>query len=119
MQAPWIFGKRVPHFSIEVHDGSTVSIVITQVWAYRELFEAEGIQGGRMGATDTSKGEFVRLLPKIDLSKDGEQDRVVHVIKNVMRNLAMRVPVDGTVEAESPVSKLLETLRAMSNMHFV
>ena len=72
-----------------------------------------------MGTTETSKGEFVRLLPKIDLSKDGEQDRIVHVIKDLMKNLAMRVPVDGAVEADSPVSKLLETLRAMSNMHFV
>ena len=53
----------MPTFAVEIHSETTLSVVITQVWNYREMFESHGVQGGRMGATETSKGEFVRLCP--------------------------------------------------------
>ena len=68
-----------------------------------ERFEAQGIQGGRTGATETSKGEYVRLLPKIDITKEGEGDRIVQVIEEVLHNLAVRVPVEGQCGPETEV----------------
>jgi len=96
-----------------------LSIVITQVYNYRELFEAQGIQGGRMNATESSKGEFVRLMLKIDITKEGESERVVQVIDKVLKNLALRVPVEGKTDPQTPVGQFLVKLRDMPNMHFV
>ena len=96
-----------------------LSVVITQTYNFREAFEAQGIQGGRINVTEGSKGEFVRLLTKIDITKDGESDRIVDVIQNVLRNLALRVCVDGKAEPETPVGEFLARLRRMPNMHFV
>ena len=93
--------------------------MITQVYNYRELFEAQGIQGGRMNATESSKGEFVRLMLKIDITKEGESERVVQVIEKVLKNLAMRVPVEGKSDLQRPVGQFLAKLRDMPNMHFV
>jgi len=96
-----------------------LSIVITQTYNYREAFEAQGIQGGRINATEGSKGEFVRLLTKINITENGESDRIVEVIEKVMCNLALRVCVDGKTEPETPVGQFLARLRRMPNMHFV
>ena len=93
--------------------------MITQVYAYRELFEAQGIQGGRMNATESSKGEFVRLMLKIDITKEGESERVVQVIDKVLKNLALRVPMEGKTDPQTPVGQFLVKLRDMPNMHFV
>ncbi len=68
---------------------------------------------------DTSKGEFVRLLLKIDITKDGESDRIVEVIEKVLHNIALRVCVDGKADPETPVGQFLAKLRGMPNMHFV
>ena len=59
-EVPPYFGKRPTTWSIEVHDRNTLSIVITQVYSYRDRFDAMGVPGGRIGATDTSKGDYVR-----------------------------------------------------------
>ena len=56
-EAPPCWGKRVPTWSMEIHSERELSIVITQVYSFRDLFESQGIQGGRMGATETSKGQ--------------------------------------------------------------
>ncbi len=58
-EAPPCFGKRPATFSLEIHDESTLSIVISQVYAYRNRFEAMGIPGGRVGVTETSKESFL------------------------------------------------------------
>ena len=51
-EVPPCFGKRPTTWSIEVHDSSTLSIVITSVYSYRDRFDAMGVPGGRIGATD-------------------------------------------------------------------
>ena len=61
----------------------------------------------------------MRLLPKIDITKEGEGDRIVQVIEEVLHNLAVRVPVEGQCGPETPVGKFLARLRRMPNMHFV
>jgi hypothetical protein len=96
-----------------------LSIVVTQVYGYRDLFEAQGIQGGRMNATESSKGEFVRLMLKIDITKEGESERIVQVIDKVLKILALRVPVEGKCDPQTPVGQFLAKLREVPNMHFV
>ena len=61
----------------------------------------------------------MRLLPKIDITNEGEGDRIVQVIEDVPRNLAVRVPVESQCGPETPVGKFLASLRGMPNMHFV
>ena len=72
-----------------------------------------------MNATETSKGEYVRLMQNVDITKQGEDERIVSVIDKVLRNVALRVLVDGTCEPGSPVGQFLARLRGMPNMHFV
>ena len=119
-EASPLFGKRVPTFSIEVHSDTNVSIVITQVFNFRDAFEAQGIQGGRMqGTAENPKGEFVRLMLKLDVSKQDQIDRVVKVLEEVLHNLAIRVTIDGKVEEKTAVSDFIAKLRERPNMHFV
>ena len=64
-------------------------------------------------------GEYVRLMPNVDITKEGEEERVLAVITQVLHNLAMRVLVDGVCEPDTPNANFLDKLRAMPNMHFV
>ena len=64
-EAPPCWGKRVPTWSMEIHSERELSIVITQVYSFRDLFESQGIQGGRMGATETSKGAPLFVCPSV------------------------------------------------------
>ena len=92
---------------------------LSQVYVFRSRFEEMGIRGGRIGATDNSKGDYVRLMEHVDVSKEAERTRVTQVLEKVLKNLALRVLVDGDVEAASPVADFIEILRARPHMHFV
>lgn len=115
-EAAPVYGKKVSSFNIEIHNNSEISIVMTHVFPYREGFERFGVQGGRINVTPTSKGDYVRLMPKIDVTKD--EQTIIKVIEEVLHNVALRVLVDGTCDDESPVGKFLEKLRERPNMHF-
>lgn len=87
-EAPPCFGKRPATWAVELHDSTCLSVVVTQVYPYRDRFEAMGIPGGRVGATDTSKGDFVRLLKHLDVSKEDEGARLKEILDKVLRNVA-------------------------------
>ena len=72
-----------------------------------------------MGVTETSRGDYVRLMKNVDVTKDGEVARIVEVLDTVMKGLALRVVVDGQAGPESAAAKLLSTLRQRPHMHFV
>ena len=42
----------------------------------------------KVGATDTSKGDFVRLLKHLDVSKQDEGARLKEILDKVLRNVA-------------------------------
>ena len=115
-EAAPVYGKKVTTFNIEILNDVEVNIVITHVYAFRDGFETIGIQGGRIGATSNTKGEYVRLMPKLDVVK--EEDRVIKVIEDVLHNVALRALLDGKYEENTPVDKFLKTLRERPNMHF-
>ena len=115
-EAAPVYGKKVTSFNIETHNDTEISIVITHVFSYREGFERNGIQGGRINATPTSKGDYVRLMPKINVTRDAEN--VSKVIENVLQNVHLRVLVEGKCESDTPVGKFLDQLRERPNMHF-
>jgi len=117
-EAPPCFGKRPAAFAIEVLDASTVSIVISQVYNFRDRFEEMGIQGGRVNVTETSRGDFVRIMKNVDVSLAEEKQRIDEVLEKVLHNLTLRVLVDGSVEADSEVARWLDGLRGRRNMHF-
>ena len=86
-EGPPCFGKKVPTFSIEIHNDKEVSVVVTQVYSYRDRFEAHGIQGGRVGATESSKGEYVRLMLRCDHTKSAFKPKC---IRNANTNTAFK-----------------------------
>jgi hypothetical protein len=110
------YGKKVTTFSIEVHSSTELSIVITHVYAFRDGFEKHGVKGGRFGATANTKGDYVRLMPRIDVTKD--EDRVMEVIEDVLHNVGLRVLIDGKYEEDSPVGAFFTKLRERLNVHF-
>jgi len=111
-----VYGKKVTKLSIEVHNTTEISIVITHVYAFRDGFEKLGIQGGRCGASEKSRGEYVRLMPKINVTTD--EDRVVQMIEEVLHNAHLKVLVDGDCKNDSPVGVFLTKLRERPNLHF-
>ena len=117
-EAAPVYGKKVTKLSIEVHSNTEVSIVITHVYAFRDGFERLGIQGGRLAttATATTKGEYLRLMPKINVST--QTDKVDKVLEDVLHNAQLKVVVDGEAEENSPVGLFLAKLRERPNLHF-
>ena len=115
-EAAPVYGKKFTTFSIEVHSQTELSIVMTHVYAFRDGFEKHGIKGGRFGASEKTKGEYVRLLPKIDVTKD--ESRVIKVIEDVLHNVVMRILVEGDYEDNSPVGQFMAKLRERPNMYF-
>ncbi len=67
------------------------------------------------------EGDYVRVMKRVDLAKEsGEEARIIEVLESVLKNLSMRVFIDGTCENdEAPVCKLIAKLRQRSHMHFV
>ena len=115
-EAAPVYGKKVTSFNIETHNDTEISIVITHVFSYREGFERNGVQGGRINVTPTLKGDYVRLMPKINVTRDAEH--VTKVIENVLQNVHLRVLVDGEYKDDSPVGVFLTKLRERPNLHF-
>ena len=56
-------------------------------------------------------------MKNIDVTKDGA--RIVQVIEEVLKNVALRVLVEGVCEPETPVSMFIAKLRDRPNMFFV
>ena len=103
--------------NIEVHSDTEISIVITNVHAFREGFERHGIQGGRFGATDKStKGEYVRLMPKLNVTTS--EDKVYTMIEDVLHNAQVRVLIDGEYQDDSPVGLFFAKLRERPHLNF-
>jgi len=113
-----VFGKRPTTVSVEVQDEKTVSLVFSQVYIFRERFEVLGVPGGRVGASENAKGDYVRIMKDQDVSDSAVLDRISQVIEKVLKNLAVRVLVDGKCEADTPVAIFLASLRKRPNMHF-
>ena len=112
-----VYGKKVTSMSVEVHSETEISIVFTNVYAYREGFEKHGVQGGRCGGTDKSKGEYVRLMPKINVTTS--EDKVYTVIEDVLHNAQLRVMTDGEKYMDdSPVGTFIAKLRTRPNLNF-
>jgi len=53
-----------------------------------------------------------------DCSDSTVLDRISQVIEKVLKNLAVRVLVDGKYEVDTPVAMFLASLRKRPNMHF-
>jgi len=53
-----------------------------------------------------------------DVSDSAVLDRIAQVIEKVLKNLAVRVLVDGKYEVDTPAAIFLASLRKRSNMHF-
>ena len=56
-------------------------------------------------------------MKNIDVTKDGA--RIVQVIEEVLKNVALRVLVEGVSESETPVYDFIAKLRDRPNMFFV
>ena len=83
-EAPPCFGKKVVTMSVEIHDASTVSLVFMNTYVYKANLDALGVGGGRINVTDTSKGDYVRFLKSLDVSKDAEKvEEVFKAMKNI------------------------------------
>ena len=82
-------GKRVsvpagdvsfPHF----HDANTVSLVFMNTYVYKDRLDALGVGGGRINVTDNSRGDYVRFMKSLDVSKDDEKvEEVFKAMKNI------------------------------------
>ena len=57
------------------------------------------------------------MMKNIDVTKDGA--RIVQVIEEVLKNVALRVLAEGVSEPETPVSMFIAILRDRPNMFFV
>ena len=84
-EAPPCFGKKPVAMSVEIHDAETVSLVFVNTYVYKDRLDALGISGGRINVTDNSKGDYVRFLKNVIVTKD--EAKVEEVFK-AMKNIA-------------------------------
>ena len=118
-ESPPCFGKKPITWNVEIHDESHLSLVITQVYAFKSRFEANGIQGGRINITEAlPKGDYIRFLKGVDVSKEDSVKTFDDVLNKILKNVAVRVLIDGEEKADTPVAKVLEIWRQRPNMHF-
>ena len=64
----------------------------------------------------------MRIMKNADVSQEGEVQRIMEVLDDVLKSLALRVFLSGSFDekdTESPVSKILATFRKRPHMHFV
>jgi len=88
-ESPPVYGKKPVAISCEVHDEHTVSLVYCNTYAFLDRFNAAGISGGRINATETSKGDYVRFQRNVDLSDEAQVKSVTEdVFKTVLKNVA-------------------------------
>ncbi len=105
--------------SIEIEDAQTMSMVISgKIYNYRERFLAMGVQGGRAprSAAD-AKGRYVQFMKSIDASN--EEHRVLDVFGDkCLKNLAVKVIVDGACGQDDDSMKLINKLRELPSLFF-
>ncbi len=71
---------------------------------YRDRFNEKEVPGGHSGGAEgEDKGPYCRVIKNLDCSKDSECDKLFDIIgSGVMKHVASRVTVEGTVVDDSP-----------------
>ena len=94
----------------------TVSLVITgNTWNFRDDLEKNGIAGAR--ASDEG-GAYYRFLKHADISDAAGKQQIMGLV-DIFNKQALRVVVDPTPEADTPVSEFFDELRKLTCLHFV
>ena len=82
-------------------------------------FASAGIGGGYANPDADERGPYVRTLMDLDVSKEGDKQRVFDMLgAGVLNDLSVRVLVEGEVEDETPVASFIAELKQRSNLHF-
>ena len=112
-------GKRIVTLNLQIEDENTISVVITgNTWAFRSRLDTFGISGGYQTFADDRR-IYCRVLKNIDLEDDAQQERVLSLVgEAVFKNLAMRVTVDKTPEADTNSGNFVSKMREIPCLHF-
>ena len=90
-------------------------------WNYRAALDEAGVRGAKVEDEDVdgqgkSAGKYYRILKSLDVAED--EKRVQNIIKQVFRNLSMKVVVEADPVEDSNVAEFIEELRKLPNLHF-
>jgi len=105
--------------SIEIDNEQAVSMVISgKTYNYRERFRALGVQSGRAPrSAAAAKGQYVQFIKSIDVATEGQ--RVLDVFGDkCLKNMAVKVVVDGACGQEDDSMQLISKLRDLPNLFF-
>ena len=142
LEAPPPYGKRIVTINIETEGSDKVSVIFAgRIYEFRDRFQAKEIPGGFPGSGEgEEKGKYCRVMKSVDVSEEAEVEKVWVVVIGlllrlkrlelqqlssygcqvmdvlgdaVMKHVACRVTVDGTLPEASPVEAPLIQLGNM------
>ena len=90
-------------------------------WNYRAALDEAGVRGAKVEDEDgdghgKSAVKYYRILKSLDVVE--YEKRLQNILKQVFRNLAMKVVVEAKPVEDSNVAEFLEELRKLPNLHF-
>ena len=105
--------------SLEIENPKTISVIISgKIYNYRERFHALGFQSGRAPPSAAgTKGRYVQILKSIDVPS--EEAKVLDIFgEKCLKNMAVKVVLDGACREEDDSTKLIGKLRELPNLFF-
>ena len=108
-------GKRIVQMTIQVESGELVSFIFHgATWPFRNAFETVSVPGYK-----DNHNIYYRAIKSMNVSSQDGPNRINNILEGVLRNLAIRVTIDGHATVESAVHAFIRILRKRPNLHFV
>ena len=104
---------------LQVQSETEMSVVISggATWVYRNQFANVGVSGGY--ANEEDRTSYVRTMKDLNATSAEDKERFLKILgPEVMNDLAIKVLVEGDIEADSPIEAFINELKGMPNLHF-
>ena len=101
--------------TVQVDNDTSVSVALHgATWAFRAAFDDHGVQSYR----NESDGTYYRVIPNTDVAKNADSITSVLGIDGVLKNLVVRVLVEGKPTKGSEADSFIKSLQDLPNLFF-
>ena len=85
-------------------------------WLFRDTWDSYDVRAVTYEQEGTT--QYCRVMEKLDVSAEGGQDKLFNVLDGALKNLAVRVIVEGGGAVSGPVRSFVQSLRAREELFF-
>ena len=85
-------------------------------WLFRDTWDSDDVRAMTYEQERTT--QYCRVMEKLDVSAEEGQDKLFNVLDGALKNLAVKVIVEGGGAVSGPVRSFVQSLRAREELFF-